>query len=202
MTSDYSFLLPGSNLFNSLHQWRTASYTGHTHAVLVIIRDTLQTDNYLLINIKTLKMETISKQDGKNKYNLKTIAGLAFGLIIAILVQQYFFKPPSFDKQMMQVASELNKTCPIMVDAETQFDNAVALPEKTFQYNYTLINIYKDSIDIEKLEEYLKPVILNTIKTNPDLKSFRDNNVVISYNYKDKDRAHVLKLTFTPDQYK
>jgi hypothetical protein len=117
-------------------------------------------------------------------------------------VQQYFFKPPSFDKQMMQVASELNKTCPIMVDAETQLDNAVALPEKTFQYNYTLINMYKDSIDIEKLEEYLKPVILNTIKTNPDLNSFRDNNVVMSYNYKDKNSAHVLKLIFTPDQYK
>lgn len=95
-------------------------------------------------------METTSKQNDKKKLNLKTIVGLAFGLIVAILVQQYFFKPPSFDKQMMQVASELNKTCPIMVDAETQLDNAVALPEKTFQYNYTLINMYKDSIDIEK----------------------------------------------------
>lgn len=147
-------------------------------------------------------METISKQNDKKKLNLKTIVGLAFGLIVAILVQQYFFKPPSFDKQMMQVASELNKTCPIMVDAETQLDNAVALPEKTFQYNYTLINMYKESIDIESLEEYLKPVILNTIKTNPDLKSFRDNNVVMSYNYKDKNSAHVLKLIFTPDQYK
>ncbi len=147
-------------------------------------------------------METTSKQNDKKKLNLKTIVGLAFGLIVAILVQQYFFKPPSFDKQMMQVASELNKTCPIMVDAETQLDNAVALPEKTFQYNYTLINMYKDSIDIEKLEEYLKPVILNTIKTNPDLNSFRDNNVVMSYNYKDKNSAHVLKLIFTPDQYK
>jgi len=147
-------------------------------------------------------METTSKQNDKKKLNLKTIVGLAFGLIVAILVQQYFFKPPSFDKQMMQVASELNKTCPIMVDTETQLDNAVALPEKTFQYNYTLINMYKDSIDIERLEEYLKPVILNTIKTNPDLKSFRDNNVVMSYNYKDKNSTHVLKLIFTPDQYK
>lgn len=147
-------------------------------------------------------MDTISKQDDKKKLNFKTIIGLVVGLTVAILVQQYFFKPPSFDKQMMNVASELNKTCPIMIDAETQLDNAVALPEKTFQYNYTLINMDKDSIDIERLEEYLKPVILNTIKTNPDLKSFRDNNVTMSYNYKDKNSNHILKLTFTPEQYK
>ncbi len=136
------------------------------------------------------------------KKNLKINIGLALGLTVAILVQQYFFKPPSFDKQMMQMASELNKTCPVMVDAETRLDNAVALPEKTFQYNYTLVNMVKDSIDIVSIEEYLKPVILNTIKTNPDLKSFRDNNVIMSYNYKDKNSMHILKLTFTPDHYK
>lgn len=147
-------------------------------------------------------MDTISKQDEKKQLNFKTIIGLVVGLTIAILVQQYFFKPPSFDKQMMNMASELNKTCPIMVDAETQLDNAVALPEKTFQYNYTLINMDKDSIDILRLEEYLKPVILNTIKTNPDLKSFRDNNITMSYNYKDKNSNHIIKLTFTPEQYK
>ncbi len=147
-------------------------------------------------------MDTISKQDDKKKMNFKTIIGLVFGLTIAIIVQQYFFKPPSFDKQMMNVASELNKTCPIMVDAETQLDNAFALPENIFQYNYTLINMHKDSIDIVKLEEYLKPIILNTIKTNPDLKPFRDNNVTMSYNYKDKNSNYILKLSFTPEQYK
>lgn len=147
-------------------------------------------------------MNTISKLDDKKKLNFKTIIGLVVGLTFAILVQQYFLKPPSFDKQMMQVASELNKACPIMVDSETQLDNAVALPEKTFQYNYTLINMDKDNIDIERLEEYIKPVILNTIKTNPDLKSFRDNNVIMSYNYKDKNSNHILKLIFTPEQYK
>lgn len=147
-------------------------------------------------------MSTISEQDNKKRLNLKFIIGLTLGLIVAILVQQYFFKPPSLDKRMMNVASELNKTCPIMIDAETRLDNAVALPEKTFQYNYTLINMDKDSIDIERLEEYLKPLILNSVKTNPDLKSFRDNNITMSYNYKDKNSNHIFKLIFTPEIYK
>ena len=42
---------------------------------------------------------------------------------------------------MMAAASEINKTCPIMVDQYTQLDNALALPDNSFQYNYTLIDI-------------------------------------------------------------
>lgn len=145
-------------------------------------------------------MDKISNE--KKKQIVKTIIGLVVGLTISIIVQQYFIKPPTFDKYLMNAASELNKTCPIMVDAETQLDNTIALPANTFQYNYTLINIDKDSIDIVSFEEYLKPVILNSIKTNPDLKTFRDNNVTMSYNYKDKNSNYIVKLTFTPAQYK
>jgi len=133
---------------------------------------------------------------------IKTLLGFAVGVVVMFLMQQYLFKAPSFDKQMVQLASELNKTCPMMIDAETRWDNTVALPGNTFQYNYTLINLLKDSTDLERIEEYLNPIILNTIKTNPDLKLFRDNNVIMSYNYKDKNSIHLFKLTFSPEQYK
>jgi hypothetical protein len=39
----------------------------------------------------------------------------------------------------MAAANELNKSCLMMVDQDTRLDNAVALPENVFQYNYTLI---------------------------------------------------------------
>ena len=103
---------------------------------------------------------------------------------------------------MMKTASEINKSCPIMVDAETRLDNTVALPNKTIQYNYTLVNIEKGDIDISEFENYLQPVILNIIKTSPDLKYFRDNDVTMAYNYKDKNGEHLLKLTFKPEDYK
>lgn len=147
-------------------------------------------------------MKTDLKQGEKKKINVKTLAGIVFGIAVMALVQHFFFKPPSFDKQLMQVASELNKTCPVMVDSETQLDNTIALPGKTFQYNYTLINTVKDSVDIANLEAYMKTSILNTIKTSPDLKTFRDNDVIMTYSYKDKNSVHLLKMTFTPDQYK
>lgn len=117
-----------------------------------------------------------------SKTNKKKVIGMIFGaaafLIAYFAVQQVFFKPPTFDKQMMQIASELNKSCPIMVDAETQLDNAVALPDNTFQYNYTLVSMESATADISELKNYLQSIILNNIKTNPDLETFRDNDVL------------------------
>lgn len=142
----------------------------------------------------------------KKKTNQKKIVGVIVGIIafgiFYFIAQQAFFKIPSFDKAMMMMASELNKTCPVMVDADTRLDNTITLPEKKFQYNYTLVRLVKDSINIEGMEEFLTPQILNTIKTSPDLQFFRDHDVILIYNYKDKNSNHVLKLTFTPDQYK
>jgi hypothetical protein len=142
----------------------------------------------------------------ENKTNKKKAIGMIVGaaafLIAYFAVQQVFFKPPTFDKQMMQIASELNKSCPIMVDAETQLDNAVAIPDNTLQYNYTLVSMERATFDISELKNYLQPIILNNIKTNPDLKIFRDNDVTMAYSYKDKNGEHLFKLTFKPENYK
>ena len=144
--------------------------------------------------------------NSNNKMDKKKVIGMIVGaaafLIAYFAVQQVFFKPPTFDKQMMQIASELNKSCPIMVDAETQLDNAVALPDNTFQYNYTLVNMERVTVDISELEHYLQPIILNNIKTNPDLKTFRDNDVIMAYNYKDRNGEYLFKLIFKPENYK
>lgn len=111
-------------------------------------------------------------------------------------------KQTTFDKLMLQITSELNKFCPIMVDAETQLDNVVALSKNTLQYNYTLLSAERASVDISVLENYMQPIILNIIKTNPDLKIFRDNDVIMAYNYRDKNGKHLFKLTFKPENYK
>lgn len=122
-------------------------------------------------------------------------------VFVGVLVQQFFFKAPSFDKQLMNAASELNETCPIMVDQETRLDNAITLPGKIFQYNYTLINFEKDSIDINLFEDHMKPLILNNVKTNPDLKEFRENMVTMAYSYRDKNGIFILKISIDPKQY-
>lgn len=137
---------------------------------------------------------------GKRKKIIGTIVViLAFGL--AYFGAQQLFKAPSFDKAMMEAASELNESCPIMVDQDTRLDNAVALPDNIFQYNYTLVNLDKSEVNIDTAKKYLEPGLINNVKTNPDLKAYRDNKVTMAYNYRDKNGVFVLKINVTPDLY-
>lgn len=141
--------------------------------------------------------------DDKNNRNkiIGTVVGIVVFGLSYLAVQQLFFKPVSLDKAMMEAASELNKTCPIMVDQDTRLDNAVALPGNIFQYNYTLVNLYKSEVNIDTVKKYFEPGIINNVKTNPDLKVYRDNKVTMAYYYKDKNGEFVLKISVTPDMY-
>ena len=125
---------------------------------------------------------------------------LAFGLSY-IAVQQIFFRTPTFDKNMMAIASEINKSCPLMVDAETRLDNAIALPNNIFQYNYTLVNIVKESADTAQMRIYLEPILTNLVKTDPQMKFQRDQKITMNYFYKDKTGKFLLLISITPDKY-
>lgn len=113
-----------------------------------------------------------------------------------------YFKNPELDRAMMQMAGELNKSCPVMIDSETRLDNTTSLPNNVFQYNYSLINLDKDSVNIEEAKTYLESTIATTVRTNPDMKYFRDNKTTINYSYKDRSGVFLFKISITPDKYK
>jgi hypothetical protein len=135
------------------------------------------------------------------KLPTSSILGILAGVIVIVIIKLVFFKPTSFDDGMMKIANEINKACPIMVDQMTRLDNTVALSDNVFQYNYTLITLDKDSVDIDLLKTSLEPLIINNVKTNPDLKIPRDNKTTMVYHYKDRNGIFLLKITVKPEQY-
>ena len=137
----------------------------------------------------------------KKKFNLKGIIGIIIGVGTFFAIQHFFFGVPSYDKAMMQVASELNKTCPVMIDKETRFDNAIALPENIFQYNYTLVNMEMALTDTLAMKSVLEPNIVNFVKTNPQMKVQRDYKTTVNYYYKDKNGIFLFLISVTPDKY-
>ena len=88
-----------------------------------------------------------------------------------------------------------------MVDRDTRLDNAVALPGNILQYNYTLINLDKSEVNVDTVNKYVAPGIINNVRTNPELKVYRDNKVTMDYAYRDKNGVFVLKISVTPDMY-
>lgn len=149
----------------------------------------------------TPQTEQAQASNKKKNVNVTKIVGAITGGVVMILVQQFFFKGPTYDEAMMQAASELNKSCPIMIDQETRLDNTVALPGNVFQYNYTLVNMEKAAIDIALLENELTPRVINHVKTNPDMKIYRDHKTTMGYAYKDKNGEFLFKILITPDLY-
>lgn len=124
--------------------------------------------------------------------------GATFG---ATLVQKTLFPNPSIDGQLMTVASEFNKHCPFMADAETRVDNAVAGPNHTIIYNYTLVNLKVADLDTNLFRENIIPNIVSNARTSPEMKDFRKHRVTMMYNYRDKNGAFVYKATVTPEMY-
>ncbi len=140
------------------------------------------------------------KQGEKKQKTIKTLVGLVIGLGVMLIVQQVIFKP-SIDKVMLDVAVQMNESCPMMVDDETRLDNVVAMPGNIFQYNYTLIHVEKATADIDELTSYLQTSITNDVKTNPDLQIYRDNQTTMTYNYRDKNGKSLAVISVSPDDY-
>jgi len=142
-----------------------------------------------------------SKVQTKNKKNIAPVLGMAFGLILCIVIQQTIFKTPSFDKVMVKAASEINKTCPIMVDEDTRLDNTMAFPNNVFQYNYTLVNVEKEFLDTIEVKSLMEPRIINLVKTNPEMKYLRDNKATLSYFYRDIHGIYLFSIRINSEQY-
>ena len=102
---------------------------------------------------------------------------------------------------MRKTATEINKLCPILVDSETRLENTIVLPSNVFQYNYTLMNIEKGSIDIALLKNEMEPDITNFVCTSPDMKVLRDNKVTINFQYSDKDGNHLFTISVASKLY-
>lgn len=152
-----------------------------------------------------------SKVDSNKKKSkgLKYWIGFALAFAIFYAIGQIggeklvsLIRKPAFDKNLMEIASELNKTCPIMVDSLTRLDNTIALPNKVFQYNYSIISGSKQYIDTEGLKSFLTPRIINEVKTNPGMKFVRDNNATVNYSYKDLNGEFLFLITVKPEDYK
>ncbi|WP_445732129.1 hypothetical protein [Mariniflexile sp.] len=145
-------------------------------------------------------IESQRKTESKKNIYPKLVGIIAFVLSF-LAVQYFFFKKPSLDKVMVETASEINKSCPVMVDQNTRLDNTMAMPNNVFVYNYTLINLEKQDIDIDEMKNFIEPNVVNNMKTNPDMTLYRENRITMIYNYKDKNGEFVLKINVSPEKY-
>ena len=166
-------------------------------------------EEYMQLVCTTDKEPPTTEKSHKNKRKgLRFWISFAIGLAIVTTLSRFggeaiseLFNKSTLNPEMMEIASEINKHCPVMVDNATRFDNAMVMSDNILQYNYTLVKWVKDSININELKSYIEPTIINLIKTNPDMKTLRDNKTTFRYYYKDRKGAYLFRIVVKPEQY-
>ena len=159
---------------------------------------------YQLAVVENQTTKTVSEQHKaaktKRPLNVKAMIGFVVAFIVMFYVSQSLFSP-SIDSKLKSIADEMNKSCPMNVDQYTILRNVVALPDKTLQYNYTLVEMTKAEVKLDTVKKYFFPQLLQNVKTDPTMKLLRDNEVTLNYSYYDKMGDFVTTYVIKPEMY-
>lgn len=133
------------------------------------------------------------------------LSGIALLVLLAIGLGVYLFlgggTHRDYDEALLQSAVEMNRTLPMMVDKDTRLDATTAGPGRRFTYSYTLINHAVADLDVSVLQNGLRPSLIANYKSLPQMKEFRDANVELHYQYKDKNGAFVADIMVSPKDF-
>jgi len=143
----------------------------------------------------------MGQPNDKRRMTALWIGVLIGGVGIFILIKQLVIDSKSIEERLIESANEINKTCPVTTDSVIRLDNVVIHSNRTLQYNLTLMTIEKTNPNLEIIKNKLEANLISNIKSDSEMKIFRDNRVTLNYNYKDKDDAFVFNILITPDKY-
>lgn len=138
----------------------------------------------------------------KSKFNKKELLIVIIG--IAIIFLSYWSQSESIiDKKltysdMQEIASDINKDLPEMMDSDTRLDNVTVEKDGGLTYNYTLINYLKSDFRYGEIKNSLIEGITENICTNPNMEIYVDNNTTFYYQYFDKEENLIETISVFP----
>lgn len=147
-------------------------------------------------------------QDKKNRTKQNILVIGVIGIAVALAVYFQFFLSENAEETTIEVkelVAKYNKNCPLKIQDGIRLDS-VSLPnlteEKEVQYNLTLLNVEKETAEIDVIKTEIQKSLISTAKANPGLQIFRYNDYTLIYSYKDKKKAFLFDVKILPDQYK
>lgn len=90
------------------------------------------------------------------------------------------------NQNLFAVAKEINKKSPMPTDENTRLDSASVYNEFMITYHYTVHTVSNKEVDLKKFKTSMETTMAEKYKTDPQLAIYRDNNIAIAYDYKDK----------------
>jgi hypothetical protein len=143
----------------------------------------------------------MEEKQRKKRLLIRKIGQIAVVIVLVSITQYYYSKYKSVGKELTALVENYNKACPMMISNDIRMESVNTLPHNTVQYDFTLVNVQKESIKVEDLKKSVEKEIMASSKTNPSLQAFRDDDSTVIYSYKDSNQNELFKITLTPDMY-
>jgi hypothetical protein len=142
----------------------------------------------------------MQEKQRKNKLLIRKIIQIIVVVVLISVAQYYFVKDKSMGKELTASVSKYNTACPIMISNDIRMVGVTILSNNTVQYDFTLIHVQKERIDVTALKKSVENEIVSSSKGNPSLEAFRDNGSTVIYNYKDSNEKELFKIILTPEK--
>jgi hypothetical protein len=137
----------------------------------------------------------------KNKILVRKGIKIVFVLVLMFVIQHFYVKNKMIGDEITPLVANYNRACPMMISDDIRMESVNSLPENTVQYDFTLVRVQKENIDVKALKTSVEKEILSTSKTNPNLEAFRNNSSTVVYVYRDKNQKQLFDITLTPEMY-
>lgn len=147
-----------------------------------------------------LLLLTLACSDGKKA---ESTAQPPTDSVSTAIYDQVAAESAAITDQLKQAAADINRQCPIQVDAGTRLDSAHAASTTELQYFYTLTALVRAdmTMDVAQLEAQTKPMLIESVKTNPAMAELRDHSVTMTYLYRDRTGEFVMRIPVGPAEY-
>ena len=127
------------------------------------------------------------------------------GVALAVAAYFQFFLSEQADEvstEITELVEKYNKSCPLNIQEGIRLDSVNLPQERTVQYNLTLMNVVKETAELNVIQEEIRKSLLSTAKANPGLQVFRENDYTLVYSYSDKKKVFLFDVKILPDEYK
>ena len=129
---------------------------------------------------------------------------LAIGIVLIALGGWWLFsraanrEDPRSLEYLTKMAADINKSVPVMIDAETELLPLNAEPALLI-YNYRLVNYSAAQLDGKRFAAGAKPRLTESACNGPETRdTLLKNGVTLRYAYFDKDKKPITSIDVTP----
>ncbi|WP_417939259.1 hypothetical protein [Flavobacterium sp. RS13.1] len=128
-------------------------------------------------------------------------------IVVAMGVAGYFYffiteNTKEANKEVTELVVKYNKNCPLIIQEGIRLDSVSLHEERTVQYNLTLLNVVKETAEVNVIKTEIEKSLISTAKANPGLQVFRKNEYALVYSYSDKNKVFLFNVKIFPDLYK